>query len=134
MSVAYNTNTAYDYRRYSERQETERPAVAVRPAQRSGVMARRAVMMIAAVFVAAVCIGLVYMKAQVYMAQRDINTIRNEIKVAERANSNLSEQYSEATNISTIMEKATTLGMGYPSGDQILYVSLTGTNKTEMKK
>jgi cell division protein FtsL len=131
MSVAYKTNTAIDYRTYDERVEYEAPApaVAARPVRRSAIMTRRVLMMTAAVMVAAVCIGLLYLKAQTFGAQRDINNLQKQITAAEQLNSNLNEQYSEATNINAIMDKAAKLGMGYASSEQVLYVPLTGGSK-----
>lgn len=134
MSVAYSASTAYDYRRYDEREEREAP-VSAKPVRRSAIMLRRALIFTAAILTAAVCIGFLYMKAQVYKSQRDVNTARQEIETAQRLNSELSVQLSEATNINVIMDKASALGMGYPSGDQVLYVALsTGTTSIEMKK
>lgn len=135
MSVAYSASTAYDYRKYDERTEYEAPAVAARPVRRSAVMFRRALVFVAAIFAAAVCIGFLYMKAAVFKSQREVNDIKNEIVTAQKLNSNLSEQLNEATNINVIMDKAAALGMGSPTGDQVLYVDLnTGTASVEMKK
>lgn len=128
MSFAYNTNTAYDYRRYGEQEEYERcEKPAQKPASRAAVMTRRAVLLLAALIVAAICIGMVYVKAQVFMTQRHVNETRNAIIEAKQQHSVLSEQYNQATNLNTIMDKAGRLGMGYPSAEQILYVSVQGS-------
>jgi len=137
MSVAYRTNTAFEYTGYEQREREvyERPAAARDAAHRRVVMARRAVVMVVAVMSAVVCIGLLYVKAQIFMAQRDINTTQASINKVERLNSVLSEQYSETMDINTIMDRASKLGMGYPSANQVLYVNLSGnTVSVEMKK
>jgi cell division protein FtsL len=135
MSVAYNTNTAFDYRRYDEQEEYEEQAAPVkRPVDRSIIMARRVIVMAVSILAAAVCIGLIYMKAQVFMAQRDINNTQTKIAEAQKTNSILNEQYNEAINTNTIMKKAGELGMGYPAADQILLVTMSsGTKSIEMK-
>lgn len=139
MSVAYRTSEAFDYRGHEERavygEQTDARAAARAAAHRQTVMARRVVVMVVTVIAAAVCIGLLYVKAQVYMVQRDINNTQKQIDQVERQNSILQEQYNEAMDINTIMDKATQLGMGYPSTDQVLYVNLTGKNDdVTMKK
>lgn len=124
MSLAYNTNTAYDYRRYGEQEESEYAAKPrQRQAGRAAVMTRRVAVMMVAVLVATLCIGMLYVKTQVFMAQRHVNQTRNAISEAKRVGSVLTEQYNQATNINTIKDKAGMLGMGYPSADQILYVT-----------
>ncbi len=136
MSVAYSRNVAYD-RRFEETAEGWKPVEApsrAKPAKAQAVLLRRMLVMVAAIVAAAVCIGLLYMKAQVFKTQREINGIRTQIAAADKLNSNLSEQLSEATNINTIMERATVLGMGYPDNSQVLYVSLDGNHNVEMKK
>ncbi len=135
MSFAYNTNTAYDYRRYGEQEQYEHTAAVPRPRQasRSAVMTRRVAVMMVAVLVATICIGMLYVKAQVFMAQRHVNQTRNAISEAKRLNSMLTEQYNQATNINTIKDKAGKLGMGYPSSDQILYVSVAENADVTMK-
>jgi cell division protein FtsL len=135
MSFAYNTNTAYDYRRYDDREQAEEYArPARRPADRAVLMARRVLLLSVAVLVAVICIAMVYVKAQVFMMQREVNQTQQDIKAARQINSSLNEQYNEATNINTIMERASGLGMGYPSGDQMLVVSMEGQKAgVEMK-
>ncbi len=137
MSVAYSRNLAYD-RRFEETAEGWKPVeTPVRPSatKKQAVLLRRTLVMVTAIVAAAVCIGLLYMKAQVFKTQREINNIRSQIAAADKLNGNLSEQLSEATNINTIMERATALGMGYPDSSQMLYVSLGGSKpNVEMKK
>jgi cell division protein FtsL len=100
-----------------------RPKAAARPAKKASAAARRTLVLVMATVVAAMCIGLVYMKARVYMAQREVNDIQARIKTAQREGSVLSEQLSEAMNVNSIMSRAQALGMAYPSGDQVLYVA-----------
>lgn len=136
MSVAYSQNAAYDYRRFEETADGWQPVETVaqpRPASRHAVFFRRALVLVSAIVAATVCIGLLYMKAQVFKAQRDVNDIRKQIVAADKLNSTLNEQLSEAMNVNTIMEKAAALGMGYPDGSQVLYVSLDD-NGTSIKK
>ena len=137
MSVAYSQNVAYD-RRFEETAEGWQPvevAAAPRRAKKQALLFRRALVLMTAIFAAAVCIGLLYMKAQVFKAQREVNDIRKQIVAADKLNGNLSEQLSEAMNINTIMAKAAELGMGYPESNQVLYVSLgDGAASIEMKK
>ncbi len=136
MAVAYSRNVAYD-RRFEETAEGWKPVetpVRTQRAKAQSALLRRTLVMVAAIAAAAICIGLLYMKAQVFKTQREINSIRKQIAVADKLNSNLSEQLSEATNINIIMERATALGMGYPDNNQVLYVSLGGKPNVEMKK
>ena len=132
MSVAYRSNTAFNYRKYEEEvqtQELPRTAARARP-----VAAQRVALFMAAILATAACIGLLYMKAQVSVTQRSINHMQMDIAAAERLNSGLAEQVSEAQNINIVMEKASKLGMGNPKNDQVLYVALAeGATKTEMK-
>lgn len=134
MSFAYNTNTAYDYRRYGEQEEYERTAAPrTRQTSRAAVMTRRVAVMMVAVLIATICIGMLYVKAQVFMAQRHVNQTRNAISEAKRINSVLTEQYNQATNINMIKDKAGKLGMGYPSAEQILYVQASENADVTMK-
>lgn len=111
-----------------------RQAAAARPAKRASAATRRTLVLLVAAVVAAMCIGLVYMKARVHMAQREVNDIRKQIQAAQREASTLSEQLSEAMNVNSIMSRAEALGMSYPSGDQVLYVAPgAGRQSVEMK-
>jgi cell division protein FtsL len=111
-----------------------RQKAAARPEKRTSAAARRALVLIVAAVVAAMCMGLIYMKARVYMAQREVNDIQSQIKAAQRDGSVLSEQLSEAMNVNSIMSRAQALGMAYPSGDQVLYVAPgAGKKSVEMK-
>jgi cell division protein FtsL len=138
MSVAYRTSTSFDYNDYGRREDYDRQtdarAAVKKAADRRAVMARRVLVMFVAVLAAGVCIGLLYVKAQIYMAQRDINTTQAAIHTADKLNSVLQEQYSEAMDVNKLMDRAKLLGMGYPTGDQVLYVDLAGTGTVEMKK
>jgi cell division protein FtsL len=129
------TSTAFDYSRYCEPKEYKRPIMRTKPAaSRSAVMIRRALVLFIAMATAAVCIGLVYMKAQVYKTQREVNEIQTQIKQAQRLNSSLNEQLNEAMNINAIMSRAERLGMTYPAEDQVLYVNRDeGKANIEMK-
>jgi cell division protein FtsL len=117
-------STAFDYNRYSGRDTYMENKAAIKSDTRSRSIPRVVLLLFVSLFVAAICIALLYVKAQVYMAQREANSIQSQINDAERLNSTLSEELSEAMNVNTIMEKAEKLGMSYPTGDQILYVSM----------
>ena len=142
MSVAYSASAAYDYRRFDtaegpvwRNEEAVAGQTAVRPVSRRAIILRRAIVLTIAVLAAAVCIGLLYVKAMVFKAQREVNDIREEITTAQKLGSTLSEQLNQATNVNTIMERAAALGMGYPEGDQVLYVSLAESSPdVKMKK
>ena len=134
MSVAYRMNTAYDYRREDDETERrERNAARKRQQRRNAaaLVMRRTVALLGAVMVAAVCVGLLYVKSQVYHAQLDVNKLLVNIDEAERQNSSLNEQYNEAVNINVIMDRAEDLGMDYPDPKNVLYVNV-GTD-TSMK-
>ncbi len=124
MSVAYRSNVAYDYRQEEPERREQQAAARARQRRHNAfaLAVRRAVAMLAAVMIAAVCVGLLYVKAQVYRTQRDVNSLQTKIVEAERKNSTLNEQYNEAANIYVIMEKAEDLGMTYPDAKNVLYV------------
>lgn len=138
MTIAYSQNAAYDYRRFEEPEQSGNPEEAIeaaRPINRRGIALRRTLVLVTAVAAAAVCIGLLSMKAQVFKAQREVNDVNMKISEARKLNDDLTQRLNEAMNVNTIMEKAGKLGMKYPSGSQMLYVSLDGNGTSvEMKK
>ena len=125
MSVAHRANHAYDYRAAEREREKDRTQALPRVTHRPQPLAlQRVLLFTAAVLVAATCIGLLYMKAQVSVTQRSINKIQVELTQLERTNSELSAQMASAQNINVIMDRAQELGMDMPKQDQVLYVSL----------
>ena len=135
MSVAHRSNHAYDYRAAEREREKGATHTQAQPrvAQRTQPVAlQRVLLFAAAVLVAAACIGLLFLKAQVAATQRSINETQKNLTKLERANSELSAQMAAAENINLIMDRAQELGMGTPKQSQVLYVSLGSLGRTDI--
>lgn len=69
-----------------------------------------------------VFIGLIGLNAFASNLQYDINTLNKEILSVQRVVQNLEVDIKTATNISTVEAKALSIGMVYPTFDEMIYL------------
>ncbi len=69
------------------------------------------------------CIGFIALRAQISQVERDISRLNNEIYELSTENNMMQSIITTATNIETIRENASMLGMGKPDAENVEYIS-----------
>ena len=74
------------------------------------------------------CIGFLAIQAQIAQVERDISRLNNEIYELSTENNMMESIITTATNIETIRENASMLGMGKPGAENVEYISASQTS------
>jgi len=74
------------------------------------------------------CIGFLAIQAQIAQVERDISRLNNEIYELSTENNMMESIITTATNIETIRENASMLGMGKPGAENVEYISASEAN------
>lgn len=126
-------NTAVAYRYDPEEERSTKYGPAPRMQRRPVSVSARGMLaiVVVTVLVFSVLVALITVKYRIAETQLEINRINNEIheKTAERTR--LEERLERAGSITNLMNRAAALGMAQPTGEQILYITLPGSDDRE---
>lgn len=79
---------------------------------------------VASVVLFSVMVGLIYTKYVIAQTQLEINALQDQIHEQMNEQTRLQEKLERAGSVSSIMERASALGMAQPTGSQILVVNI----------
>lgn len=89
----------------------------------SNVFVSQLILVMITLFLFVSCIGFLAVRAQSAQVERDISTLNTQIYELSTENNMMQSIITTATNIETIRENATMLGMGKPSAENVEYIS-----------
>jgi len=130
MNMAAAPRLAYQKRNISHdsrilREEMAMPDVKPRSRHQLPISARAMVaIVLVSCMIFAALVGLVFMKYAVAETQIAINDLNSAIHEVENERTRLEQRLDNAMNINQIMSRASALGMGQPTPDQIMYITM----------
>ena len=115
LRVLENTN---ERRTYNDSRTTT-----VRYRSSSSAFVSQLIITMIVLFLFVSCIGFLAVQAQIASVERDISRLNTEIYELSTQNNMMQSAITTATNIETIRENASLLGMGKPSYENVEYIS-----------
>lgn len=116
LRVLENTNSRIDF-------NDSRSQTTVRYRSNSNAFVSQLIMVMIVLFLFVSCIGFLAVRAQIAQVERDISRLNTEIYNLSTENNMKQSIITTATNIETIRENATMLGMAKPSYENVEYIS-----------
>ena len=127
----YSANTVRQPVRQPERRELPQEA----PQKRPRVRARTAVApftILGAAITACMMILVIFGYVQLFEASSRVSRLESQLKSLQAEQLLLQSKYDGKIDLAAIEEKAAEMGLKKPSQEQIVYVSLSGTDQAEL--